>query len=299
MTVDPAQNLIECAANCAVYEADRLAGGPAGLPADLLKAAGFATPNLDRDWYGHDLAADLTAPGQAKALLERTRQLRVFPVFDPAHWARAFNLAPAEVVAHWETTNREIVEAIVSRAELLLERHNGNVPPAPDPFLAGMPSLLDVDLEQVLARIRTWMEHFDREVPDNFAAEDAMTPDELAQIFAARDKGGLELGVEVITETARNAREILAPRWPRELVEAGISAEARLQMFLGDMITISERPQGIARVILNRALASPAPVTHPELDGLDLADLSSIWLALIFWYAIKSGSLNQHARPVS
>jgi hypothetical protein len=35
---------------------------------------------------------------------------------------------------------------------------------------------------------------------------------------------------------------------------------------------------------------------HPELDGLDADKLMAVWLAVVFWFCIKSGMLNKWDR---
>jgi hypothetical protein len=36
--------------------------------------------------------------------------------------------------------------------------------------------------------------------------------------------------------------------------------------------------------------------THPELDGLDSDKLVAVWLAVVFWFGIKSGYLHRWER---
>jgi hypothetical protein len=58
---------------------------------------------------------------------------------------------------------------------------------------------------------------------------------------------------------------------------------------------IDIRYQDIARRIINRSLASPDHIEeYSEADGLDPQGLMNVWLALVFWFGIKS--INLHHR---
>jgi hypothetical protein len=144
---------------------------------------------------------------------------------------------------------------------------------------------------QVLQNLRERMERMDRDPDTTWSPEELMPYEEVAVMFAQ-----LSLGDLVVAQTAWYARQVLT-RWPLELVEHPIAPEARLSMFLIDPVTLSEHHQDLGRRVLNRALASPTEVeSHPELQDLDTKDLMNVWLAVVFWFGIKSGSLNQRAR---
>jgi len=144
---------------------------------------------------------------------------------------------------------------------------------------------------QVLENLHQRMERLDLDPDTTWSPEELMSLDETAVMFPQ-----LRMGEMVIIETAWYARQILS-RWPAELVEHPIAPEARLNMFMVDPVTIEDQHQDAGRRILNRSLASADQVqSHPELEDLSAEDLVNVWLALVFWFGIKSGMLNQHAR---
>jgi hypothetical protein len=128
MANDSAQELVELAANCAIYEADRLAG-PTAMGGSLQNLGLAPAVNLDRDFYGQDFASGLTSPGQAIEALEASKEKRVFPLADVEQWRNAFKIDGDQdaVIEHWEAHNREVTEAIARRARHLLEVHHGKV----------------------------------------------------------------------------------------------------------------------------------------------------------------------------
>ena len=104
----------------------------------------------------------------------------------------------------------------------------------------------------------------------------------------------LAQGELVVTETAWFARQILA-RWPADMVEHPIGDGAQIGMFL-DGPRVAPGPSDLARRVLNRSLATHERVDkHPELSGLSAEELIGVYLALVFWFAIKSLLLNQKA----
>ena len=145
---------------------------------------------------------------------------------------------------------------------------------------------------QILENLAQRMERIDLDPETPWAVEDLVSEDELSVMFVQ-----LPMGEMFVTETAWFARRILA-RWPAELVEHPIAEEARIGMFV-DGVTVAEDDDVMARRILNRALVSRERVeAHPELDGdLHHHKLVAIWMALVFWFGIKSGSLNQMCGP--
>lgn len=148
-----------------------------------------------------------------------------------------------------------------------------------------------IDPGKVLQNLRARMERVDLDPDTSWSAEELMSYDEATMMFAQ-----LQMGEIVVADTAWRARQVLS-RWPRHLVEHPIAAEARLDMFYTDSVTINDGHQDLGRRILNRALASPQEVeSHPELEGLGAEELTGVWLALVYWFGIKSGLLHQHDR---
>lgn len=145
---------------------------------------------------------------------------------------------------------------------------------------------------RVLENLRNRMERVDLDPETLWVPEDLMSQEESVAMFIQ-----LGMGELVITETAWFARQILS-RWPAEFVEHPVNAEARISMFFdGPGPTVDAEHDDAARKILNRALASPDHVEeHPELADATAQQLVAIWLALTFWYGIKSGFLNHQAR---
>jgi len=142
---------------------------------------------------------------------------------------------------------------------------------------------------QILENLFHRMERLDLDPDTSWAPNELMSENEMALMFTRFGQGRM-----TITETAWYARKILA-RWPLQLVEHPIADQARLETFLND-VQIDEHLDDAARRVLNRALSSPAQVdTHPELDDLEPEDLMGVWLALTFWFGIKSHLLNKNA----
>lgn len=142
---------------------------------------------------------------------------------------------------------------------------------------------------RILENIRSRMERVDLDPNTSWTPEEIMSQEETAAMFVE-----LSMGEVVVTETAWYAREILS-RWPAAMVEHQIPPEARIEMFL-DGPTIDPEVDDIARRVINRALASPTHVEeHPELTDLDSELLVGVWLAVVFWFGIKSGLLHQRA----
>jgi hypothetical protein len=79
------------------------------------------------------------------------------------------------------------------------------------------------------------------------------------------------------------------------MVTHQIPAEARIEMFL-DGPTIDRTTEDIARRVINRSPGSTGPVQrYAELDDSDPQQLTGVWLAVVFWFGIKSGLLHQRA----
>jgi hypothetical protein len=147
-----------------------------------------------------------------------------------------------------------------------------------------------VDPAQLLQNIHDRMERVNLDPDTAWSAEEIMSVDETAVMFKQ-----LGMGEIVVTETAWYARQVLA-RWPAELVEHQMPPQARIDMFLeGPKVDPADGDLG--RQVINRALGSSDHVdTHPELDGLDADKLMAVWLAVVFWFCIKSGMLNKWDR---
>jgi hypothetical protein len=142
---------------------------------------------------------------------------------------------------------------------------------------------------QILENLFHRMERLDLDPDTSWAPNELMSEPEMAVMFTQFRQGRM-----VITETAWYARKILA-RWPLQFVEHPIADEARLEAFLYD-VQIDDHLDDAARRVFNRALASPEHVDiHPELDDLNSEDLMGVWLALTFWFGIKSNLLNKRA----
>ena len=143
---------------------------------------------------------------------------------------------------------------------------------------------------QILENIHDRMERIDLDPDTRWVPGDILSADDLAVVFQQ-----LDLGELVVTETAWYARQILA-RWPADMVEHQYPPQARVEMFLTGP-TVDPDDGNIGRQVINRALASPDHIeTHPELDGLDADKLMAIWLAVVYWFGIKSGMLNKWDR---
>lgn len=144
-----------------------------------------------------------------------------------------------------------------------------------------------VDPGRILENVHQRMERVDLDPSTPWGPDSLISMDELTVMFVQ-----LEMGHLVISQTAWFARQILA-RWPAELVERPLPSEARIEMFL-DGPKVDPTDGDTARRVLNRALASPDEVTtHPELDGMSNKELVVVWMALVFWFGIKSGALHQ------
>lgn len=142
----------------------------------------------------------------------------------------------------------------------------------------------------VLQNIADRMERIDLDADTDWAPEDLMSPAETSIMF-----NQLGMGEMVVTYTAWQARRVLS-RWPREMVEHPIDPQAHIALFIGG-VTLDRRHDDTARQVINRALASPVEIReHPELDGLTAEDLMGVWLAVTFWFGIKSQLLNRQPR---
>jgi hypothetical protein len=97
-----------------------------------------------------------------------------------------------------------------------------------------------------------------------------------------RIDGGLSVRLRMVIARSRTARSLrdrlVRPAGPGQVTRrtgrAPAPPEARIELFV----------QG-ARVD-----------THPELDGLDSDKLVAVWLAVVFWFGIKSGYLHRWER---
>ena len=143
--------------------------------------------------------------------------------------------------------------------------------------------------EKVLLNVRQRMERIDLDPTTSWTMNDVMSTEEMAVLFVQ-----LHHGPMVVTSTAEHARQILG-RWPHHLVAHPIPPTACIEEFLTDLTSLSRASQNRARLVINRALQSPTEVlSHPELQHLDPHELMETWVSLIFWFAIKSGFLNEH-----
>lgn len=115
---------------------------------------------------------------------------------------------------------------------------------------------------------------------------------EEAEVVFNRDR----LGDTVIMATAWYARQVLA-RWPAPLVEHPFPDGDRINEYFTSGPPFGPEPDNRGRHVINRALANPGKMlTHPELDGLDDDQLILVWLAVVYWFAIKSVALNEWTR---
>jgi hypothetical protein len=141
---------------------------------------------------------------------------------------------------------------------------------------------------KVLENLFERMERLDLDPENTWSPDELMSEDEMKLMFLQ-----LHFGQMVVAQTGWYARRILA-RWPLQLVEHPIVPEARLEMFID--VQMDHRLEDIGRRVLNRALASPGEVeSHPELEELSADDLLGAWLAVVFWFGVKSGSLHRRA----
>lgn len=164
----------------------------------------------------------------------------------------------------------------------LLDRHDHRASVAGD-------GQLMVDLGKVLGNVRELLERIDLDPSEDWAAEDLVSFEEI-HAFVVQ----MGLGQMLISETAWYAREILANRWPLELVEGAIAARARHDMFLEQTFKITTDHELMAKEILNRALASVVRVDeHPGVADLDSDAQVQVWFGLLGWYMIKTGALHQ------
>jgi hypothetical protein len=143
-----------------------------------------------------------------------------------------------------------------------------------------------MDPGKVLENIRARMERIDLDPGTPWPLDQVMSWEEMAVLFDQ-----LRMGPLVVAETAECARQILS-RWPADAVQHPIPPQARIEEFLpGTEMEVAS--QDLGRRVINRALAGPAEVeTYSELDEASAQDLMGAWLAVLFWYAIKSGLLH-------
>jgi hypothetical protein len=146
----------------------------------------------------------------------------------------------------------------------------------------------------ILDRIHEGLARIDFDPESAWSAEDVMSLEEAEVLF-----NRAHLGAMVIMETAWSARQILA-RWPSALVEPPFPDGDRINGYFTGGPPFGPEPDNRGRHVINRALASPSKVlTHPELAELDDDQLLLVWLAVVYWFTIKSVALNQWARSAS
>jgi cell filamentation protein len=143
-----------------------------------------------------------------------------------------------------------------------------------------------MDPSKVLENTRARMERIDLAPGTPWSLEQMMSWEEMAILFAQ-----LRMGPLIVTQTAEYARQILS-RWPSAAVRHPIPPQARIEDFLPG-IEMEAASQDLGRRVINRALASPDEIeTHPELREAGAQELMGAWLAVLFWYTIKSGTLH-------
>jgi hypothetical protein len=148
-------------------------------------------------------------------------------------------------------------------------------------------------LSALLDKIHTGLVRIDLDPQSAWSAGDVMSVEESEVVF-----NRTHLGETVIMATAWYARQVLA-RWPAPLVEHPFPDDARISAYeyFSAGPPLGPEPDNIGRHVINRALASPGKMlTHPELDGLDDEQLLLVWLAVVYWFAIKSVALNEWTR---
>jgi hypothetical protein len=146
-------------------------------------------------------------------------------------------------------------------------------------------------LSALLDKIRTGLVRIDLDPQSAWSAEDVMSVEEAEVVF---NRAGL--GDTVIMATAWYARQVLA-RWPAPLVEHPFPDGDRINEYFTSGPPFGPEPDNRGRHVINRALANPGTMlTHPELDGLDDEQLLLVWLAVVYWFAIKSVALNEWTR---
>jgi len=144
-----------------------------------------------------------------------------------------------------------------------------------------------VSLPAVVDKIHTGLVRIDRAPTSGWSAEDVMSVEEAEVLF-----NQAHLGETVIMVTGWYAREVL-DRFPAPLVEHPFLDGDRINEYFTAGPPFGTEPDRRGRQVINRALANPGKmVTHPELDDLDDDQLLLVWLAVVYWFAIKSVALN-------
>ena len=149
---------------------------------------------------------------------------------------------------------------------------------------------------QVLDNIRARMERIDLDPDTSWALQEVMSLNEMVVMFLQLQQGRL-----LLARTCQFARQVLR-RWPAEFVQPAIPAQTRIEDFLPGVM-VDPHAQDVGRRILNRALASPQEAsaetayTDWGLDQASPQELLQVWMAVLFWFAIKSGLLHRHQGP--
>jgi hypothetical protein len=143
---------------------------------------------------------------------------------------------------------------------------------------------------QVLENIADVMERVDADIDTWVAVEDFLSPEEAWVLV-----NNLGMGPMLAVHVVNTAMEIMAARYPTELVRAPLPAEHDLRKLQPGPVPISDQGHEIAKTIFNRRIASAVDLTEDdiaaELEPLDPGGQIEVFIILFMTFGAKVGAI--------
>lgn len=291
-------------ANALLNEMDRYTGTTmGGLPVEVSSSSG-----LDRDFYARTLAADLDSSSKRlkKALKTVTKRVRKSKTRVATEDQRQYAAAVAGVdpsddaaaIAAYREGWLAMAENLVTRGLNLIDATEG---PIQQPDALVELGLMDpepttpapVDLKQIAENVHRLLERLEADPGRDWAPSEAIDLEQIDSLIAH------DSWEPVLVSAAESARTILAASpWPQQLVEGEMPLEVTHDMVMGfQVVDLPEGTERAAKVIMNRALASSDPIVDvPELEPFDPEGQGQVWIALMVWFALKCGAIEDVVR---